>query len=102
MMNGGIKQMDTVLHQIDLPKDFRKWAWKAPLGHQKHIQGDLLTAETFGVYVITRSLHIGTQGSMHFTPGVVTLNTHTQQEASGWTIKHGSVVAPPILHHFSQ
>lgn len=91
-----------VSYQIGSPKDLEKWTWKAPLGHQKHIQGDLLTTGTPGVYIITRSPHIRAQGSMHFALDVVTLNTHTQQEASGWTIKHGSVVARPILHHFSQ
>ena len=90
-----------VSYQIGSPKDLEKWTWKAPLGHQKHIQGDLLTTGTPGVYIITRSPHIRSQGSMHFALGVVTLNTHTQQEASGWTIKHGSVVARLILHYFS-
>ena len=93
--------MDTVSYQIGSPKDPGKWVWKAPFSRQKHIQGDLLTIGTSGVYVITRNPHIRSQGSMHFALGMVTLNTHTQQEASGWTIKHGGVVARLILHYFS-
>ena len=38
---------------------------------------------------------------MHFALGMVTLDIRTQQEASGWTIKHGGVVARLILHYFS-
>ena len=90
-----------VSYQIGSPKDPGKWVWKAPFDHRKHIQGDLLTIGTSGVYVITRNPHIRSQGSMHFALGVVTLNTHTQQEASGWTIKHGGIVARLILHYFS-
>ena len=90
-----------VSYQIGSPKDLEKWTWKAPLGHRKHIQGGLLTIGTSGVYVITRNPHIRSQGSMHFALGMVTLDIRTQQEASGWTIKHGGVVARLILHYFS-